>query len=75
LNKIDDSTVGPVSATATETETDQENHSTELAVIEEDLSQTNDHVTQDVGECTFPGGRDRVSLFSSMIVSFALFHQ
>ncbi|KAH1189188.1 Protein PIN-LIKES 1 [Glycine max] len=54
VNKIDDSTVGRVS----EKETDLENHSTGPVIIAEDLSQTNDHVSQFGSECTLPGGRD-----------------
>ncbi|XP_020222873.1 protein PIN-LIKES 3 [Cajanus cajan] len=42
LNKVDGSTVGPVSAI----ETDLENHSTEPVVSAEDLSETNNHVTK-----------------------------
>ena len=33
-------------------------------VTAEDLSQTNDHVGQFGSECTFPGGRDMMSLCS-----------
>ncbi|KAL5139176.1 Protein PIN-LIKES 3 [Glycine soja] len=50
-NKVDDSTVGPVSAI----ETDLESHSTVPVVASEVLSETNDHVT------TLPGGRAKVS--------------
>ena len=60
MNKIDDSTVGRVS----EKETDLENHSTGPVIIAEDLSQTNDHVSQFGSECTLPGGRDMMSLCS-----------
>ncbi|KAH1034438.1 hypothetical protein GYH30_054732 [Glycine max] len=41
-----------------EKETDLENHSTGPVIIAEDLSQTNDHVSQFGSECTLPGGRD-----------------
>ncbi|KHN30728.1 hypothetical protein glysoja_034071 [Glycine soja] len=49
-NKVDDSTVGPVSAI----ETDLESHSTVPVVASEVLSETNDHVT------TLPGGRAKI---------------
>ena len=57
MNKVDDSTVGPAAI-----ETDLENYSTRPVVTAEDLSQTNDHVSQFGSECALPGGRDRMSL-------------
>ncbi|KAL5139177.1 Protein PIN-LIKES 3 [Glycine soja] len=57
VNKVDDSTVGPAAI-----ETDLENYSTRPVVTAEDLSQTNDHVSQFGSECALPGGRDRMSL-------------
>ena len=59
MNKVDDSTVGPAAI-----ETDLENYSTRPVVTAEDLSQTNDHVSQFGSECTLPGGRDMMSLCS-----------
>ena len=62
VNKIDDSTVGPV----LEKETDLEIHSTGPVITTKDLSQTNDHVSQFGSECTLPGGRDMMSLRSNI---------
>ncbi|XP_027364614.1 protein PIN-LIKES 3-like [Abrus precatorius] len=59
VNKVDDSTLRPMSAT----ETDLENHSKSSVgpvVSAENISETNDHVAQLEVECTLPGGRDRV---------------
>ncbi|KAK7391639.1 hypothetical protein VNO78_20056 [Psophocarpus tetragonolobus] len=57
-NKVDDSTVGPVLLTI---QTDFQNHSTGPVVNAEELSQTNDHVTQSGSQRTLPAERARVS--------------
>ena len=60
VSKVDDSKVGPVSAI----EIDVQNHSAGPLVTIEDVSQTNNHVSQFGSECTLPGGRDLMSLCS-----------
>jgi len=57
VNKVDDSTVGPVSAI----ETDLESHSTVPVVTAEDISENNDRTTHFGSEFTLPGEKARVS--------------
>ncbi|KAH1037071.1 hypothetical protein AAZX31_20G188100 [Glycine max] len=58
VNKVDDSTVGPVSAI----ETDLESHSTVPVVTAEDISENNDRTTHFGSEFTLPGEKARASL-------------